>query len=139
MSFFLIVRLNEMRKLTEAQRLTARRLIELAPGIQPLIEELFLRFCEKFGREPGPEDPIFFDPEAESPIPLTAEKLNKLWTQLVQEWLAAKQITPEMAYAMIKTGLAVTNDNKDLLSKAELDEWTHAIEEAHSQIRDKNT
>ena len=72
-----------MRKLTEAQRLTARRLIELAPGIQPLIEELFLRFCEKFGREPGPDDPILFDPDADFPVSLTAEKLNNLWEQLV--------------------------------------------------------
>ena len=72
-----------MRKLTEAQRLTARRLIELAPGIQPLIEELVLRFCEKFGRAPGPDDPILFDPDADSPVPLTAEKLNNLWEQLV--------------------------------------------------------
>lgn len=98
MSFFLIVRLNEMRQLTEAQSVTARRLVELAPGIQPLIEELLLRSCETFGREPGPDGPILFDPEAESPIPLTAERLNK----------------------------------------AELDEWTDAIEEAQSQIRDKN-
>ena len=133
-----MVRLNEMRTLTEAQRVTARRLIELAPGIQPLIEELFLRFCEKFGREPGPEDPILFDPDAESPIPLTAERLNKLWAQLVQEWLATEQITPVAAFAMIKTGFAVTEDNKHLLSEAELDEWTDAIEEAQSQIRDKN-
>jgi hypothetical protein len=127
-----------MRKLTKAQRLTAQRLIELAPGIQPLIEELFLRFCEKFGREPGPDDPTFFDPDADSPVPLTVERLNKLWKRLVQEWLVTKQITPETAYAMIKMGFAVTEDNKDLLSAAELDEWAAAIEEAESQIRDDN-
>ena len=39
---------------------------------------------------------------------------------------------------MTKTGLAVTEDNKHLPSEAELDEWTDAIEEAQSQIRDKN-
>src|SRR5215470_16591523 len=79
MWFFRIVRRNEMRKLTEAQGLTTQRCIELAPGIQPLIEELSLRFCEKFGREPGLDDPIFFDPDADSPVPLTVERLNRLW------------------------------------------------------------
>lgn len=25
---------------------------------------------DKFGREPGPDDPVFFDPEADTPVPL---------------------------------------------------------------------
>ena len=34
-------------------------------------------FVEKFGREPRPGDPLFFDPDREVPIPLSESKLRK--------------------------------------------------------------
>ena len=34
-------------------------------------------FVEKFGREPGPDDPLFFDLDCDIPIPLTQSKLRK--------------------------------------------------------------
>jgi len=34
-------------------------------------------FIEKFGREPGPKDPIFFDPDFDVPTPLSEEKLKR--------------------------------------------------------------
>ena len=34
-------------------------------------------FKEKFGREPGPDDPLFFDPDSDVPIPLSELKLRK--------------------------------------------------------------
>jgi hypothetical protein len=33
-------------------------------------------FIKKFGREPRPDDPIFFDPDADTPIGLSEEKLR---------------------------------------------------------------
>ena len=34
-------------------------------------------FKEKFGREPGPDDPLFFDPDCDVPIPLSELKLRR--------------------------------------------------------------
>ena len=34
-------------------------------------------FKEKFGREPGSDDPLFFDPDYDVPTPLTESKLRK--------------------------------------------------------------
>ena len=78
--------------------------------------------------------PACHDPDADLPMPLTPEKRNKLWSQIVESWLSRLELTRETAYAMIKTGLAVTEENKHLLSAAELDEWTNAIEEARYQM-----
>ena len=33
-------------------------------------------FKKKFGREPGPNDPVFFDPDADTPQPIPIEKLR---------------------------------------------------------------
>ena len=38
-------------------------------------------FIEKFGREPSPGDPIFFDPDYDVPTPLTASKLRSELTK----------------------------------------------------------
>ncbi len=38
-------------------------------------------FVEKFGREPGPDDPIFFDPDYDVPTPLTSSKLRSELTK----------------------------------------------------------
>lgn len=41
----------------------------------PIMQMQLERFRVKFAREPGPEDPVFFDPEAEEPRPLPESKL----------------------------------------------------------------
>ncbi len=33
-------------------------------------------FKKKFGREPGPSDPLFFDPDADTPQQLTEQQVN---------------------------------------------------------------
>jgi hypothetical protein len=47
------------------------RTIKLPPQdaamLKPLLEEQREAFVEKFGREPGPEDPLFFDPDKDEP------------------------------------------------------------------------
>ena len=34
-------------------------------------------FKEKFGREAGPDDPLFFDPDCDVPTPLTVSKVKR--------------------------------------------------------------
>ena len=33
-------------------------------------------FIEKFGREPGPNDPVFFDPDKDVPTPIEPTRLD---------------------------------------------------------------
>ena len=35
-------------------------------------------FVKKFGREPGPSDPVFFDPDSDVPIPMSEEKIDSI-------------------------------------------------------------
>ena len=33
-------------------------------------------FIEKFGREPGPDDPVFFDPDKDVPTPIDRAQMD---------------------------------------------------------------
>jgi hypothetical protein len=68
-------------------------------------------FREKFGRDPGPEDPIFFDPAADEPRPLPQEQIEKL--EMLTEEFGASEISKQVAAAKIKAGMAVPIDTQD--------------------------
>jgi hypothetical protein len=52
------------------------RRIDLSPEAVEALEEQRRRFVEKFGREPGPHDPVFFNPDADEPEPLSDEQMR---------------------------------------------------------------
>ena len=41
-------------------------------------------FREQFGREPGPDDPLFFDPSVVVPQFLSDESTDEIWKSLLQ-------------------------------------------------------
>jgi len=41
--------------------------IKITPEIAAILERQRTMFIEKFGREPGPNDPLFFDPTKAEP------------------------------------------------------------------------
>jgi len=92
-----------------------------------------LLFREHFGREPGPEDPLFFDPASATPQFLSGESQEKVWKVLLQ---AAGDcgIDPAIVYAMNKTGRIVTDDNVQFLTDVELQEWNDAVDEYNQKI-----
>jgi HEPN domain-containing protein len=59
-------------------------------------------FREKFGRDPGPEDPVFFDPEADEPRPLSQEKIDQI-ASLAEE-LGATDYAKRGAREKIRSG-----------------------------------
>jgi hypothetical protein len=79
------------------------------------------------GRDPGPDDPLFFDPEASEPQPLPESTLEE---EIVSAMEAAG-IHPALIYAAKKTGRIVTESNKPHLTWAERKEWDDAIAEYH--------
>lgn len=102
--------------------------IPLTAEVQQSIEEQLRRFREKFGREPGPEDPLFFDPDADTPQPLSEAQQDEMMNQILSAASRAG-IRPELIYAMKKTDRMVTTANQHLLTDQELQEWQDAIDE----------
>jgi hypothetical protein len=51
----------------------------MTPRVHEALLEQRKAFIEKFGREPGPTDPVFFDPAKTSPLRSTPPDLTRIW------------------------------------------------------------
>ena len=96
---------------------------------QRLLREVLLAqkraFRRKFGRNPKPGDPIFFDPDAAEPAMLSHHQAEEL---LVRSLRVANAPAP-FIYAYKKTGLLVTDENIDRLKMDQLKRWDQAVAE----------
>jgi len=101
--------------------------IPLSPELATGIQEQFQRFTEKFGRPPGPDDPLFFDPSADEPRPIIDEVVD----QHMLEAMHKAGVHPALIYTYQKTGRLVTRENQKHLTKAEFREWNDAFDEWH--------
>jgi len=95
-------------------------------------------FREKFGREPGSEDPLFFDLDASTPQFPSDDSQEKTWKALLQAAVDSG-MPPAIVYAMNKTGRIVTEENSQFLTDAELQEWNDAVDEYHQKIESAQT
>lgn len=102
-----------------------RRSIPLNAEIADLLKDQIARFREKFGRDPGPDDPLLFDPDAHEPRPMDAAKIVAAMAEAMEQ----AGIDPAKIYAFRRTGLVVTEDNARFLTPEDLAEWRAAIEE----------
>jgi hypothetical protein len=98
--------------------------IPMSQEMADVLEEQRQKFIEQYGREPGPNDPVFFD----MPHP---EQVEHLTVQAMKQ----AGIDPAIIDAYEKTGRLVTKDNQHLLSEADLAEWDAAIEEYEMKHR----
>ncbi len=101
--------------------------MSITPDMVDGLTEQFRRFEEKFGRPPGPNDPIFFDPASDEPRPMLDEVID----QHMLEAIHKAKIHPAIIHAYQTTGRLVTKENRKNLTKAQLREWTDAIDEWH--------
>ena len=95
------------------------------PDMVGMFERQLEAFRQKFGREPGPEDPVFFDPIADTPQTINPEIIE--WE--IAEAMRAVGIDPEIIYATQKTGLIPTEETWPRMTPAERREWNDAIAE----------
>ena len=63
---------SSRRKNRKSERVKAA----IAERTRELIEDQRQRFREKFGRDQGPDDPLFFDPDAAEPVPMSTVKFE---------------------------------------------------------------
>ncbi len=101
------------------------RQIPLSEEMVTMLEQQRESFRLKFGREPGQQDPVFFDPDMDTPRPLDIDKSDE---ELLTAMKAAG-IAPELIHAWQRTGRLVTEENHYLLSAKDVAEWQAAIEE----------
>ena len=50
--------------------------VPMTPRVHQALLEQRKAFVEKFGREPDPEDPVFFDPDKDVPTPIDPARLD---------------------------------------------------------------
>jgi hypothetical protein len=93
-----------------------------------IVAEQRQRFVAKFGREPEPDENLFFD----------APPLEHIEHEMVQAMKKAG-VDPAMIHAFEKTGLLVTEDNQHLLSDVDLAEWEAAIQEYRAKHGDSDS
>jgi len=108
-----------------SRRTRSERTVPMMAEVEKVIEEQIQFFRDKFGREPGPDDPLFFDPDADTPQLIADEKIRKG----IIDAMVAAGIDPSFIYAYQKTGLIPTEDNWDNLSPEDQAEWSAAIAE----------
>ena len=117
---------KQSRRLNRRIRQPRSRTVAMTPEVADGLRKQEQLFKEKFGREPGPGDPVFFDPDADTPQKINEEHVDKA----IIEAMVKAGMDPSYIYAYKKTGLLVTTDNWDKLSPEDQAEWTAAISES---------
>ncbi len=102
-----------------------KRQVPVNREISAQLEEQREAFRQKFGRDPGPDDPIFFDPGADQPAPYPYEK----WQQTMIEAMLKAGVYPALIYAFKKTGMLLTAMNRDQWPKRDIQAWNDAVAE----------
>jgi hypothetical protein len=98
---------------------TVFRSVPLPDEMRDVLDQQRQKFIDKHGREPGPNDPIFFD----------APPVEQVEFQMVQAMKEAG-LDPAFIYAFEKTGgLLVTEQNQHLIPEKDLAAWDAAIRE----------
>jgi hypothetical protein len=97
----------------------------MTPEVDETIKKQMQRFKEKFGRDPGPDDPLYFDPDKETPEAMTDEKVKKI---LVESMMSVG-IDLAIIYAYQKTGFIASLENWDSFSIQKQMAWCDALDE----------
>lgn len=116
-----------VQRVADAQgRVTVRLGESEGPRVADALRQQEELFRAKFGREMGPGDPVFFDPDADEPV---AVDPGKMMAEVRQK---AEQMTdPQMRaflLAFADCGYMVTEANQHTFSAHEVEAFTDAVE-----------
>jgi hypothetical protein len=111
-----------------------QRTVDLRPAVAEIIKVQEAAFFQKFGRPMGPEDPIFFDPDADTPQPFPEDRYERDFNEAIDKAAATGMMRPEIVYATKRTGLIVTAENWDTLLPEDRAAWNEAINEYFEKI-----
>jgi hypothetical protein len=115
-----------------------RRRLLLNAESKALLLKQFEAFRLKFGRDPAKGDPIFFDPDSDTPElipdPEEAASFEEIATALEDI-----EASPAIIYAFRKTRRLVTEGTERYLTVAQREEWDKAILEYERRIGDESS
>lgn len=107
------------------------RKVPITPELRKVLDEAREAFIQKFGREPGPGDPVFYDPDFNEPAQIDP---HKLMAEMVVSMIQA-DMPLHLIYGYIRTdGLIAAEQNWDLLSEEDRAEWEEAMAEFEQQF-----
>ncbi len=101
------------------------RKIKITPEMKKILRRQREKFVKKFGREPGPDDPVFFDADASKPVSIPEKQLKDA---TLKAMLAAG--TPaHLVYAYQRTGFILSETAYKNMSPEDRAEYDAAIAE----------
>lgn len=103
------------------------REIPLSEQAEALLAAQLERFRQVFGRDPLPDDHVFFEHELERSQMSIEEEIGRL--------MVAGGMDPALVYAWRQTGRMVTEENQSLIPEREVREWAEAVRQYREGIR----
>jgi len=100
------------------------KVIRTDADAQAMLQAQVRAFEDKFGRPPGPDDPVFFDPDADEPRPVPTARLEQTTTRMLQ----AAGICPAWIYANQHTDGLLPRPDGSFNSDADATEWRQAVD-----------
>ncbi|MEU3534348.1 hypothetical protein AB0E70_22535 [Streptomyces murinus] len=83
-------------------------------------------FREKFGREPGPDDPFFFDFDADEPTRITKEYFDSMLLEFAER-APELGIDPALFRAWREVGYVISTENRGMATVAEVLAYQRAV------------
>ncbi|MEQ4306269.1 hypothetical protein ABNF97_33645 [Plantactinospora sp. B6F1] len=99
------------------------KVMRLAPGDVDRIRAAKEAFEDKFGRPPGPNDPLFFDPGADTPQPVSVTQLENVTVAMLE----AAGVSEAWIYACRHTGGLLPRPDGTFATDADARDWHEAI------------
>lgn len=97
--------------------------VSLGGGGQALIEAQRRKFEEKFGRPMGPDDPVFFDPDADEPQTFSLLEVENETVAMLE----AAGVSPAWIYAYQHTDGLLPRADGGFASERDRAEWNEAV------------
>ena len=123
-------KIPRLRKGPWAERVRDGVVLHMDDQMTADMEAQLQAFRAKFGRDPKPDDPVFFDPDADTPQPMPVGAMHKMMTRMLVE----AGFPPEIIYAHGKTDRVVLPETRHLLDADELADWDAAVAEYHATL-----
>jgi hypothetical protein len=92
-------------------------------AVEQALEEQLRAFRAKFGRDPGPADPLFFDPDADEPRPLNQVAVEAGMVDAMER----AGISPAQIYGFQQTGIIPVEGLLDRVPAERLQEFYLAV------------
>lgn len=98
--------------------------LRIGPASEDVLRAQIRAFEQKFGRPPGPQDPIFFDPDADEPRPMRRTEMERVHTTM----LDAAGICGAWIYAYQHTNGLLPAPDGTFNSETDRSEWQEAVD-----------